>query len=177
MENNPKTIIIGLIIVFALGCAVYLFRHPSKPNEPVVITGVEKPRFAVIHISGSVRNPGVYKLKEGERVLDAVKIAGGSYASADLSAVNLAERVKDGQKIVVPSKNPDPVASQTTKGGGKKININSAPQKDLETLPGIGPSTAKRIIEKRPFAKPEDLMKVDRIGKKSFEKLKDYVVI
>ncbi|OGC03806.1 hypothetical protein A2276_08135 [candidate division WOR-1 bacterium RIFOXYA12_FULL_43_27] len=176
MENNPKTIIIGLIIVFALGCAVYLFRH-TKTTEPIVPIAEEKPRFAVIHISGSVRNPGVYKLKEGERVLNAVKIAGGNYPSADLSAVNLAERVKDGQKIVIPSKNPDPVAAQTTKSGTKKININLASQKDLETLPGIGPATAKRIIEKRPFAKPEDLLKVDRIGKKSFEKLKDYVVI
>lgn len=177
--GNQKTVVIGSIVVLLLGFCVYVYNHFISPSqiqfEAVPVINSPQPvsfASAVVHVDGAVRKPGVYRLKNGDRVLDAVEQAGGALAKADLSVLNLAEKVKDGQKIVVPSKAQ---ITGTASPAGGKVSLNSAAQKQIESLPGIGPSTAKRIIEARPFIKLEDIMKVNRIGKKSFEKLKDKI--
>ena len=150
-----------------------------------------------IHISGEVKNGGVIKLKEGQIIIDAIEMAGGVTEFADLESVNLAFVLSDGQKVNIPNienKNENISYVSNNSGyniivdngnkandGGDKVNINSATQTELETLEGIGPSTAAKIIEYREknggFNKIEDIKNISGIGNAKFEKIKDNVVV
>ena len=138
-----------------------------------------------VYVVGAVKNPGVYTLPVDSRVVDAINAAGGFTASAARVAVNLAMKVVDGMKIYVPFIRSE---GQVVYGYGSsgdfssaKIPINSATQKELETIPGIGPVLASRIIEYRqkhgPFASYEDLLHVKGIGEKTLEKIKPYIEV
>ena len=144
--------------------------------------------LVVVHVSGAVQRPGVYELREGMRVIDAVEMAGGGTEKSDIHQLNLAETLYDGQKIYVPAKGEE-MGYVSSGSGGKgssgsvtrKINLNTASIEELEELPGIGPTLATRIVEYRekhgPFRKVEQLMNVPGIGIKKFESLKDKVRI
>ena len=156
-------------------------------------------RKIVIHITGQVKNPGLVYLDEGARIADAIKEAGGSTKDAALDKVNLAYILEDGQKIYIPNKNEkiseiqyiitdsgenvlkDAGKESNVKGGIKKVNINSANQEELETLPGVGPALAVRIIEYRnsngKFEKVEDVQNVKGIGDSKFTNIKEYICI
>lgn len=156
-------------------------------------------RKIVIHITGQVKNPGLVYLYEGARIADAIKEAGGSTKDAALDKVNLAYVLEDGQKIYIPNKNEkiseiqyiitdsgenvlkDTGKESNVKGGIKKVNINSANQEELETLPGVGPALAVRIIEYRnsngKFEKVEDVQNVKGIGDSKFTNIKEYICI
>lgn len=142
-----------------------------------------------VHIDGAVVAPGVYELTGAlPRVNDAVMAAGGLAGDADTSTLNLAAVLSDGEKIHVPRQG-EAVAGQTSSGAASGsdvgrpssglININTATAEELDSLPGIGPSTAAAIVEDRerngPFASPEDLMRVSGIGEGKFSKLKDQI--
>lgn len=151
----------------------------------------------IVHITGEVKKSGILELKEGSRIADAIQKAGGATKNADLDSINLAYIVQDGQKIYVPNKNEknDQKEYITTgsgnnvidgkennsQGGIGKVNINEATQAELETLPGIGPSIASKIIEYRQqngkFSKIEDLQNVKGIGDAKFADMKDYVTV
>jgi len=143
------------------------------------------------YICGEVKNPGVYEIKNGARVIDLLKLAGGQSEYACLEIINLAEEVFDGQRIYIPS-------LEEISGGGflfftsehpennsysenRTININSAGLEELESLPGVGPVTAKSIIDYRnkngPFKTKEELQNVTGIGEKKYEKIKQYISI
>jgi len=190
MGENRLTVI-GLLVAVGVGGLVYCYSHflvPSKPSDlldkPSQVFESPKSSGIIVQVSGAVRREGVYRLNLGDRILDAIKLAGGESGNADLSPINLAEEIKDGQKIVVPTK-----VYQDTRGSvggrsggqdiggnqGQKINLNTASEKELDELPGVGPATARKIIEARPFSKPEDLLKIPRFGKNKVEKLKDKV--
>ena len=143
-----------------------------------------------VHIDGAVVAPGVYELTGSlPRVNDAVIAAGGLAGDADTSALNLAAVLSDGEKIHVPRQGEAIASGQASSGpasgsdGGASssgvININTATAEELDSLPGIGPSTAAAIVEDRerngPFASPEDLMRVSGIGEGKFSKLKDQI--
>lgn len=143
-----------------------------------------------VHIDGAVVAPGVYELTGSlPRVNDAVIAAGGLAGDADTSALNLAAVLSDGEKIHVPRQGEAIVPGQASSGpasgsdGGASssgvININTATAEELDSLPGIGPSTAAAIVEDRerngPFTSPEDLMRVSGIGEGKFSKLKDQI--
>ena len=146
-----------------------------------------------VHIDGAVVAPGVYELTGSTgslpRVNDAVIAAGGLAGDADTSALNLAAVLSDGEKIHVPRQGEAIASGQASSGpasgsdGGASssgvININTATAEELDSLPGIGPSTAAAIVEDRerngPFASPEDLMRVSGIGEGKFSKLKDQI--
>lgn len=148
-----------------------------------------------IHIIGEVTEEGIIELEEGERISDAIEKAGGVTQNADLSKVNLAYILQDGQKLYIPSMNDDNNVQyiSTENGEGiiaennindksginKKVNINKASQSDLENIPGVGPSLAQKIIsfrdENGKFKNVEDLKNVSGIGDKKFEIIKDYV--
>lgn len=146
-----------------------------------------------IYITGLVKAPGVYTMREGDRIEDAIKLAGGTLDGADLSNVNLAEKVKDEEMIKIikigENVNQNSNTSGTTtnssnfenKSNGGKININKATKEELDTLPGIGQVTAQRIIDFREqhggFQKIEDIMNVSRIGPKLFEQIKDKISV
>ena len=153
----------------------------------------------VVHITGAVKNKGILKLPEGSRISDAIEAAGGETKEADLDSINLAYTLEDGQKIYIPSQEDKENNEQkqyiTTESGdttnikenskiegeNEKVNINTANQSELETLPGIGPSLASRIIEYREqngkFNSIEELKNVKGIGDAKFEDLKNSATI
>lgn len=150
-----------------------------------------------IHIIGEVNNQGIIILEKGQRIVDAIEKAGGTTQKADLSKINLAYVLSDGQKVRIPSVNDKENIEYVTQNsgnntliedgnnninlGGGKVNINTATQTELETLTGIGPSLAARIIEYRgqngKFKKVEELRNVKGIGQSKFDGIKEEVVV
>jgi competence protein ComEA len=134
----------------------------------------------VVHVVGAVHRPGLFRLKEGSRVADAVARAGGPTRRADLSAVNLAAPLADGQQVIVPRRGP-PGAAATGVGGahGAKVSLAIATVDQLDELPGIGPVTAQKIVDWRashgPFQSVDDLDDVPGIGPARIEQLRDLV--
>ena len=138
-----------------------------------------------VDIKGEVKKPGVYQMKVGDRVKDALDAAGGLTAEADSQKVNLAQRVEDQMVIVVPKVGEEAEAipagamsKEASKEG--KVNINTATVEELKTLKGVGEKKAEAIIEYRKkngsFKTKEDLMKVRGIGKKLFESFEERIV-
>lgn len=137
-----------------------------------------KQKEIFIHIAGAVAKPGVYKAVEDTRIVDVVSLA-QPLAYADINQLNLAGKVFDGQKIVVPEKNISaPLMRETA---SSLININTASLSELVKLPGVGPATAKKIIDYRTaesnFKTPEDIKNVSGIGPKKFEQIKDLITV
>ena len=160
-----------------------------------------------IYITGEVNNSGVYYLENGSRIIDAINLAGGTTNNANLSKINLAYVLEDGMKINIPSNNDlknNPNFEYITKASGDGandvvknidnesdslkssdkidvVNINTASQTELETLPGIGPSLALKIIKYREengdFKSVEDIKNVSGIGDSRFENIKEYIVV
>jgi len=165
----------------------------SSPPRGDPIQLVPPPTRAPLVIHVAVQHPGVYSLPLNSRLQDALNAAGGTLPEADLQAINLAAFLKDGDRIVIPTYRPtEPAAeradipntagpdSQNPSSGGR-VDINSASQGELESLPGIGPVTAQKIIAYRqtqgPFASIEDIQKVSGIGPVTFEGLKDLITV
>ena len=146
-----------------------------------------------VDVGGAVVRPGVYRLKEGARVSQAIDAAGGLTAEADVTGLNRASKVADGQKIYVPKVGEQQtVAADGGADGGAVlasgandvaglVNINTASAAELQTLSGIGPSMAQSIIDERskngPFASVDDLMRVSGIGEKKLAKIKDCICV
>ncbi|MBQ2917001.1 MAG: helix-hairpin-helix domain-containing protein [Clostridia bacterium] len=148
----------------------------------------------ILHITGAVKRQGIVEVKKDSRISDIIEAAGGITKDADLSKINLAYIVKDGQKIYVPSINDKEDIEKITEEAGEnvideensvsknqKVNINTASQTELETLSGIGPSTALKIINYRnengDFKKIEDIKNVPGIGESKFESLKESICV
>lgn len=155
----------------------------AQEKETVVETEASKPMI-MVDIGGEVMSPMVAELEEGSRVEDAIKAAGGVTENADLTDINRAAFLEDGDKILIPSKlsqsGEDDSSSDTDKAysyADNKVNINTADSTELQTLNGIGPVTAEKIIEYRTeqgmFKSIEDIKNVSGIGDKTFEKFKD----
>jgi competence protein ComEA len=197
----------GTIVAVA---AWWLVRVPPPPVEatlptiaPVSALGVAATAPApaldvVVHVAGEVRNPGVYSLSPGARVVDALAAAGGPTASADLDRVNLAVPLGDAVQVYVPrrgrrtpSRAPQPGVNAPTlpapaigapgaATGVALVSLNSATAQQLDDLPGVGPATAAAIIGHRerngPFASVDDLLAVPGIGPSKLARLRDLVV-
>ena len=137
-----------------------------------------------VHICGAVINPGVYQVPAGTRVYQALELAGGSSDDAYLSGINLADKLADGQKVYIPSEGENAEGILSTDSGDVQsvmININTASEAELMTLPGIGQSRAKDIINYRVkngfFESIDDIMKVSGIKEAGFEKIKDLIKV
>ncbi|MBO6202658.1 MAG: helix-hairpin-helix domain-containing protein [Selenomonas sp.] len=145
-------------------------------------------REITIYVVGAVNKPGLVNLPEGARAADAVNACGGLLPTADSEKINMAQVLKDGQQLKVPEKNAAGMQNAPSKAGqakggenGEKVNINTADEKALDTLPGVGPAMAKRIIEYREtegaFQSIEDIKKIRGIGDAKFAKMKDKICI
>jgi competence protein ComEA len=185
----------ALLAVLLLLLAARFLLHSGSAAGPAAppIIGSESaappaiaPRL-VVYVVGAVRRPGVYRLRDGARVADAVTRAGGLTRKADPAGVNLAAPVVDGQQLVVPARLPVSVAAAEgapLPGGGSSpagpVQLSVATAEQLDTLPGIGPVTAQKIIDYRTahgaFRSVEELDEVPGIGPARVEQLKGLVV-
>ena len=159
---------------------------------------LEKNENIIVHVSGAVNKEGIVELKNNSRIIDAIDKAGGLKDEADITNINLAYIIEDGMKIHIPSKEEKEstiivesnIDSGTVEQSNEiksnnnkklKININTATKTDLETLPGIGESTALKIIEYRKkkgkFKLIEDIKQVNGIGKNKFNKIKELITV
>jgi competence protein ComEA len=196
---------IGLFAAaLAIGAAAWMWWSPARPDAPAgakagpatasaagATTASKAATPAVmstvtVHVVGEVRHPGVYELPGGSRAADAVSAAGGLLGAADQAAVNLARVVADGEQIAVPREGQGPAAAAGAPGAGAgsgvaggKVDLNTASAEQLDTLPGVGPSTAQKIVADRtangPFRTVEDLLRVPGIGPAKLDALKDLV--
>ncbi|WP_049785529.1 ComEA family DNA-binding protein [Cellulomonas gilvus] len=151
----------------------------GPPGEP---TGAPAPAELVVDVVGAVARPGVVRLPPGSRVVDALDAAGGALTDADVARLNLARVLVDGEQVVVPRPGDPVVAAPPDAGGGADggslVDLNTADEATLDTLPGIGPVLAARIVEHRaagPFASVDDLVDVPGIGQALLEDLRDLV--
>lgn len=159
---------------------------------------LEKNENIIVHVSGAVNKEGIVELKNNSRIIDAIDKAGGLKDEADITNINLAYIIEDGMKIHIPSKEEKEStiivesniysgtveqSNEIKKNNNKKlkININTATKTDLETLPGIGESTALKIIEYRKekgkFKLIEDIKQVNGIGENKFNKIKELITV
>lgn len=163
---------------------------PGPTNTPKQTEALShnEPLLIKVYLTGQVQNPGIIELQEGDRVADAVKLAGGTLPEADLDRVNLALKVRDEGMYYIPKigeEIPDDINinqdSNNPSASKGKININTADSNQLQTLNGIGPAKAQKIIDYRQvngeFKSIEEIMNVSGIGEKTFDALKDQIDI
>jgi competence protein ComEA len=150
-------------------------------TAPAAVVEAPAAPAALVHVTGEVRRPGVYRLAAGARANEAIRRAGGPTRRADLSALNLAAPVQDGQQVLIPRRAPAGGAAAAGDGasGGGSVSLSSATAADLEALDGIGPTLAGRIVEWRRshggFSSVDQLMDVPGIGPARLEALRDRV--
>ncbi|MGH2791464.1 MAG: ComEA family DNA-binding protein [Actinomycetota bacterium] len=188
--------LVAIVAVVAL--VLWLRGAPASIAPPATSNGVAAPvtpeasaaTVVVVHVGGAVRKPGIYELQPGARVADAIDLA-GLRSVANVNALNLAEPLVDGSKIDVPRRGEAPVPAPGlapptspatgTPGAGTPVNINTADQTVLETLPEVGPVTAQAIIEYRTqigsFTSIEQLLEVSGIGPATFEAMRALVTV
>ncbi len=169
-----------------------LLRTPPPPPEDLLprarpaATSTTAPAVVVAHAAGAVRRPGVYRLEPGARVADLIAAAGGALPGADLDRVNLAARVADGAQVYVPRRGEAGGASAGSYGAAEgpvsgPLDLNSATLEQLDELPGIGPATAKAILDARArlgrFASVDDLLDVRGIGPAKLDAIRDLVTV
>ncbi len=189
-----KAGIVVLIIVLGLVTAGIKNggQEEAQAEETIVATEEESSTVIYVDVGGEVNQPSVVELSDGSRVTDAIAAAGGLTEKADLTDINRAAFVSDGEKIYIPSQeNTDSdgeLSGVSGSSGGSsgrysdgKININTADSAQLQELTGVGPATAEKIIDYRKqngrFQSIEDIKNVSGIGDKTYEKLKDHIKV
>lgn len=216
LTKTQKIIIAVGIICILIVIGIFLYKRTQdtdystlmlEPEEEVKENNIEQEQEKIenkikVHIAGYVEEEGMVELAEGARIADALEAAGGATLEADLSRVNLAYVLQDGQKIYIPSileveEEEEEEEKYITEGSGGvileegeeeknneaegKVNINTATQTELETLNGIGPSTASKIIEYRKqngnFQSIEEIQNVSGIGDSKYESIKDDICV
>lgn len=194
LNKKQATVIITFIII--IGVIIYYIYSNNDSNniiqnEEILIENNEiqntdkTEENILVHISGAVNNEGVIELENNSRIKDAIEKAGGLKENADISNINLASILEDGIKIYIPTIEENKEEVNNVKDecnyNDNYININTATQAELESLPGIGPSTALKIINYRKengkFSSIEDIKKVSGIGESKFNSIKDLIKV
>ena len=174
-----RLLVLALAVAVVAGVAVLLVRLGNTGGVEVLLPTATPPPELKVYVSGAVARPDVYTLAPGDRVEDALAFAGGVLDGADLSLLNLAQRVRDEDHIYVPRQG-EAFPTSTPNADGR-IDINSATVSELETLPQIGPALARAIVSYREehgaFASVEELLLVKGIGPATLEKLRDRVAV
>ena len=193
-ENLQVIILITAIAAFVVGIFVLERLKNISESGDVIITSPneqgdnsefeEEKDLIHIDVQGAIKNPGVYAIEEGAIVDDVLEKAGGLTIQADLvfvaEFINRAQKLSDAQKIYIPEQgeaSDNTGGSTSATGVQHKVNINTASLEQLDSLSGIGPSYAQKIIEGRPYSSIEDIQKVKGIGPSIFEKIKEEVTV
>jgi competence protein ComEA len=192
-DRDPRRLVAwgAAILALVLLTAWYLAR--SRPSAsasapPVASISVAREEGAggrlVIDVAGAVRRPGVYRMQQGTRVEDALKRAGGAAARADLSQLNRAAKLEDGRQVLVPRRAASAQANATSPASpsstpAQPVNLNNATLEQLDTLDGVGPTTAQKIIDFRTahggFGSVDELDRIPGIGEKKLAALREQV--
>ncbi len=187
--------LLGVLLGFAGAGALFWATRPPQ-GTPVTLRPPPTPAPLVVDVDGAVAAPGVYSLPPESRVRDALDAAGGLLPEADTRSLNLAAPLEDGTRLWVPalpqetaapqsrSISPGSLGGQAASSGAdaiSKINLNTASQEELESLPGIGPALAENIITYRqehgPFVVIDEIQNVSGIGPAKFEKIRDLITV
>jgi competence protein ComEA len=181
-------IVVGVLLGIGV---IFLVSRPPR-GEPIVLLPAPTPAPITVYVQGGVKRPGLYSLPQQSRVNDAIMAAGGFSDNGDTGSLNLAEILKDGDQVSIPTLLSPPAnderSGQTTASPAEPtnssptiININTATIYELDTLPEIGPKTAQAIIDYRTthglFTKIDDILEVQGIGPQTFEKIRDLITI
>lgn len=194
LKRHLLPVILGLVgLIFFIYGLIGLFAGQKSFSEAVMFEPgssskqLETASELVVDVEGAVVNPGVYKLPKDARIQEALIAAGGLSSRADRAwvskSLNLASRLIDGAKIYIPVSGENVSVSTTVLGTQSSssvsglVGINSATEKELDTLPGIGPVTARKIIESRPYASINELLDKKIVGAKVFSQIKDKISI
>ncbi len=181
-------LIVGGVLASGLTERVPSFGSKAKPKEPASSSfpkeSLVQPKTLSVDVSGAVNKPGVYQLKEGSLIQNAIAMAGGFADSASKEYIsktlNLAQKLSDGSKIYIPLEGEQvsaPQSSGAVAGASTQaqVNINTASESDLDALPGIGPVTASKIISSRPYQTIDDLVAKKVVSASVFAKIKDQI--
>lgn len=186
LYKKSLLILLALLGAVLIGATYGYYREQDAIALDAATTEhVEPLRKVTVYVSGEVKKPGLVTLDEDKRVADAVNAAGGVIETADVDHINMAAHLEDGMQVRVPMRLRDAGEKGATASPGRqadgKINLNTATEKELQELPGIGPAMSARIVEYREsngaFQSIDDIKKVRGIGASKFEKLKDRVTL
>ena len=177
---DQKRAVVGVCVV-AISISTFLFfasRGEAVEAPPIKILEAPPAKMLLVHVAGQVKRPGVYPVVEGSRVVDALAAAGGAKKGVDLSQINLARKLVDGEQIYLGLRNSETKTISGRRGAySGVIYVNRATAPQFDSLDGIGPVLAKRIVEYRnangPFVDIADLQKVPGIGAKTFAKIQN----
>jgi competence protein ComEA len=182
-----------IVLIVLVGIILYIQKPVENVTDPIVeggtaveaqqVDGIQEETFleeVKVDIKGEVQEPGVYTLSSNKRVDDAIKEAGGMKDSADLSSVNLAQKLQD-EMVIHVTAIPEDGIIMSDSNSESIISINTASLSDIESLNGIGPSKAAAIIayreENGPFSSMDELVEVPGIGEKTLENIKEHIRI
>ncbi len=180
----PRLVLLAVGVAVALGAVVVFARARAAPPVPVaVVEASPAPTPAppiVVDVGGAVARPSVVHVPAGSRVGDAIAAAGGATPDADLASVNRAAPLRDGGRVYVPRVGEEPPAGSIGTGAETKVDLNRASSSELETLPGIGPATAGKIIrsrEQRPFTKVDELQTRGLVSARVLADIRELVTV
>lgn len=188
LAGDRRRVVTWAIAVATLLVAAFFYGRAQAPQASIAAPATSEsfpastPTPAVfVHVAGAVTKPGLYRFPDGMRVADAIEAAGGPLPKADLDAINLAELLTDRLKIDVPVRGKPAAVAPASSASPGLVNLNTADQATLESIPGIGPVTATAILQHRAevgsYETVEQLLDVTGIGPATLEALRPYVTL